>query len=500
MLQARQYFLWAGPAASMAGMTLFASQPRWFPLFLKLSGRRVLVIGDGEVAARKTRRLLEFDARIDWIGQVGARPEWSEWLKSGQIQHHAVRFAPELVNGQVLVVIAESEPASITAIKQTCQPLGVPVNVVDQLEHCSAIFPAVVDRHPVTIAIGSGGQAPELARMIRSRLESTLPVSIGPLAALAGNLQNQLRQHLPEPARRRRFLDWLFNDAPARAVEQGDPLQARHIALARLKQTRDDESGHVALVGAGPGDPELLTIKALRLIQSADVIVHDGLVDNRILDYARRDVELIDVTKRRGFCRASQDEIQQLLIDHARQGKRVVRLKGGDPLVFGRGGEEMLALRQANIEYSVVPGITAAVACGAYAGIPLTHRDHAQSVRLVTAHCQASIDRLDWADLAADRQTLAFYMAVAQLKRIQDQLLAQGRDPATPIALVENGTRPDQRVVSGTLAGLAETARKHAIVSPAMLYVGAVANLANTLSWFGQATLSSVPDERRVAC
>lgn len=496
---ARQYFRGAASRHSMAAMNQSQS-PRWFPLFLNLAGQRVLVIGDGEVAARKTRRLLQFDADIEWVGRPEARKNWPDWLQSGRIVQRGNRFLSEMVDGQVLIVVADCDQATIDAVKQTGRTLGVPVNVVDQLEDCSAIFPAVVDRDPVTIAIGTGGQAPELARIIRSHLETLLPASIGPLAKLAGSLQHRLRKRLPEPARRRRFLDWLFNDAPARAIDQGKPDAARRLALAELNHMNHDRPGHVALVGAGPGDPELLTIKAMRLIQSADVIVHDGLVDDRVLGYTRRDVELIDVAKRRGFRRASQDEINRLLIEHALQGKRTVRLKGGDPLVFGRGGEEMQALRQAGVDYSVVPGITAAVACGAYAGIPLTHRDHAQSVRLVTAHCRASIDRLDWADLAADRQTLAFYMAVAQLERIQDQLLAHGRKPATPIALVENGTRPDQRVVTGTLAALAETGRAHAIASPAMLYVGAVADLANTLCWYGGPELSSRPVAQRAAC
>ncbi|MGB0515027.1 MAG: uroporphyrinogen-III C-methyltransferase, partial [Wenzhouxiangellaceae bacterium] len=248
-----------------------------------------------------------------------------------------------------------------------------------------------------------------------------------------------------------------------------------------------DQLDPVALVGAGPGDPELLTVKALRLIQEADAIVHDALIDPRVLDYARRDAERFDVGKRGGRCSTPQLDIHTLLLELARDGKRVVRLKGGDPMVFGRGGEELEFLRAHDIPYSVVPGITAAAGCAATAGIPLTHRDHAQSVHLITAHGRQSIDRLDWRALARERQTIAFYMAVARLESVQANLLAHGQDPETPVAWVENGARPEQRVITGTLGRLSELAGLHQVKSPAMLYVGEVARLAEKLAWYGDA-------------
>ncbi|MCA1778223.1 MAG: uroporphyrinogen-III C-methyltransferase, partial [Xanthomonadaceae bacterium] len=258
--------------------------------------------------------------------------------------------------------------------------------------------------------------------------------------------------------------------------------------------------GSVALVGAGPGDPELLTLKALRLIQAADVIIHDGLVDQRILEYARRDAEFIDVAKRRGRCSTPQTTIHELLVSHARAGNRVVRLKGGDPMIFGRGGEELEILRRHDIDYQVVPGITAASACASYAGIPLTHRDYAQSVRMITAHCKASIDRLDWQALAKDRQTLAFFMAVGKLETVCTRLIDHGRCPSTPVAIVENGTRPGQRVLLGQLGRLHELAEAHRVVSPAMVYVGEVTALAASLGWYGQAPMGLEAElEKRVA-
>jgi uroporphyrin-III C-methyltransferase / precorrin-2 dehydrogenase / sirohydrochlorin ferrochelatase len=467
----------------------------WFPLFLNLAGRRVLVIGGGEVALRKARALLGCGAQLDILAPT-PDPRVIEELTQESVRFVSGSYSDALLENMALVVIAEADGNTVLEVRRDADRRGLPVNVVDQFDHCSAITPAVIDRSPIKIAISSAGQAPELARMLRSRIEALLPASTGELARLAGSLQRKVRRRYPQLARRRRFLGWLFSGPPALAVEQGRAERARQLAEQALDQGRVDIRGSVALVGAGPGDPELLTLRALRLIQEADLIVHDGLVDPRILEYARRDAERIDVTKRRGHCRVDQEGIQRLLIEHARRGARVVRLKGGDPMIFGRGGEEITELRRHGIDYQVVPGITAASACGAYAGIPLTHRDHAQSVRLITAHCKESIDRLDWAELAADRQTLAFYMAVAKLDDIEQRLIGAGRNPNTPVALVENGTRPDQRVLLGSLSDLANLARHHELKSPAMLYVGEVAALAGELGWYGDVPLKSDCKER----
>jgi len=338
---------------------------------------------------------------------------------------------------------------------------------------------------PVTIAISSGGDAPMLARLLRERLESLLDHSLGALATLAAKLRKRIRVRFADMAARRRFYESLFAGPVATLLRQGRPDEALAAAERALAAAPTESSGSVVLVGAGPGDPGLLTLRALRALNEADVILHDRLVSAEVLALARRDAERIEVGKQAGHHHTTQDGIHALLLEHARTGRRVVRLKGGDPFVFGRGGEELEFLRAHKIPYEVVPGITAAVACAAYAGIPLTHRDHAQSVRFVTAHCQASRDTLDWAALAQERQTLAVYMGVAGLAELQRSLIEHGRAAATPFALIENGSRAEQRVVTGTLANLAERAAVHAVRSPALLILGEVAALATSLAWFG---------------
>ncbi|QOC22650.1 uroporphyrinogen-III C-methyltransferase [Wenzhouxiangella sp. AB-CW3] len=473
------------------------SPSRWYPVFLDLHDRRVLMVGGDEVAKRKMKRLLEAGALVDLVAD-SLHPDTEAMADSERVNWLARELADHHLPGHALVVVAAADAFTRERIVRWGRDHGVPVNVVDRLQESSAIVPAVVDRSPLMIAIGSGGQAPELARMIRSRIERLLPPSIGRLAAMAGSLAGQIRARFPELARRRRFLDWVFNGLPADEVAAGREQQSRALITRALEKDEWSGPGHVSLVGAGPGEPELLTLRALSRIQSADVIVHDGLVDARILDYARRDAELIDVAKRPGENGVGQDGIHEILIEHARSGARVVRLKGGDPMVFGRGGEELAFLCAHGIDYEVVPGVTAASACAAYAGLPLTQRGMAQSVRLVTAHCERSIDRLDWAALAADYQTLAFYMSVGQLEHIEQQLIAHGRAAQTPVALVENGTRPDQRVAVGELHELADLARTHSISSPAMLFVGEVATLARELGWYGDAVLTRGEPSARV--
>ncbi|MDT8408949.1 MAG: siroheme synthase CysG [Wenzhouxiangellaceae bacterium] len=459
----------------------------WMPLFIRLAGQRVLVAGGGVEARRKIDRLLKHGASVDIVAEALV-DELLKYREMRRVQWLGSSL-PEAAAHYRLLIVAGGSAESRRRALEYGRRNGMLINAVDDPENCSAIVPAIVDRAPITIAIGSGGTAPELARMIRSRIEALLPETLGPLAQIAADLKHAIRQRYPALPRRRQFLDWLFNGAPADALKQGTPETAKRLAERALADSAFEISGSVALVGAGPGDPELLTLKALRLIQQADVIVHDALVDGRVFDYARRDVERFDVSKRGGRKSTPQDEIHDLLKCQARAGKRVVRLKGGDPMIFGRGGEEVEALRKAGIEYQIVPGITAAAGCGAYAGIPLTHRDHAQSVRFVTAHGKDSVDQLDWHALADERQTLAFYMAVARIRQLQDQLIGHGRKPATPVAIVQNGTRPDQVVLSGRLDQLAELARTHRIESPAMIYIGAVAGLADTLGWYGQAPL-----------
>src|SRR5699024_2213592 len=370
--------------------------------------------------------------------------------------------------GHVLIVVAVAEEHLRDTACSWATQNNVLINVVDQQHASSVIVPAVVDRSPLMVAISSGGNAPELARLLRSRIERSLPAHLGPLAELAGSLKAHIRERFPSFPQRRKFLNWVFTDSPARTVQTGRLDDAKQLILDALKK-KQPATGHVRLVGAGPGEPELLTLLALRKIENADSIVYDGLVDERILEFARRDVHLIDVSKRPGQERVSQEEIHTILSQRAALGERVVRLKGGDPMIFGRGGEEIAWLRSQGIPYDIVPGITAASACASYAGFPLTQRGFAQSVRLITAHCERSIDRLDWRALAQEKQTLAFYMSVGQLARIEERLLHFGRPADTAIALVENGSRPQQRVITGTLGQLQAVATQHAVQAPAIL-------------------------------
>jgi uroporphyrin-III C-methyltransferase/precorrin-2 dehydrogenase/sirohydrochlorin ferrochelatase len=331
-----------------------------------------------------------------------------------------------------------------------------------------------------------------LARHIRRQLETLLDDSLGTLAELLARNRERIRARLPGLGLRRRFFETLLAGPLPRLLRQRlDAAQADDYLQTLLESaTTTQTTGSVVLVGAGPGDPGLVTLNALRAMNEADVILHDRLVSAEVLRLARRDATRIEVGKSANGHSMRQEQIHALMLEHARAGKRVVRLKGGDPFVFGRGGEELEFLRAHDIPFEVVPGITAAVACAAYAGIPLTHRDHAQSLRLVTAHCRDSLDTLDWKALAQENQTLAVYMGVAGLEKVRERLLWAGLRPGLPFALVENGSRPQQRVVTGTLAQLPETARHHQVQSPALLILGEVAALAGSLHWFGTAPLT----------
>jgi uroporphyrin-III C-methyltransferase/precorrin-2 dehydrogenase/sirohydrochlorin ferrochelatase len=351
--------------------------------------------------------------------------------------------------------------------------------------------PAVIDRSPVTVAISSGGEAPMLARLLRERLEVWLDHAWGPFAALLGRMRYAIRARHDDPAARRRFYERVLDGPVLDRLRAGRHSEAEQWIDEALRGQPPSTAGEVILVGAGPGDPGLLTLRGLRALNEADVILHDRLVSDEVLALARRDAERIEVGKEAGNHHATQDTIHALMLRHAREGKRVVRLKGGDPFVFGRGGEELEVLREHGIAYQVVPGVTAALACAAYAGVPLTHRQYASSVRLVTAHSQSSNDALDWRALAQERQTLAVYMGVAELKNLQTRLIEHGRAGHTPFALVENGSRKAQRVVVGTLDQLEQRAREYAVRSPALLILGEVAALAHRLAWFGDAPLGA---------
>lgn len=455
----------------------------WFPLFTNLQDAPVLLIGGNEVAERKAKRLLDAGARLHLVAPKLTKL-LSQWHQEGRFSWQASTVSMEDLSGYLLIMVAEAAPQLRDAIRQWASEHQVLLNVVDQQHASTAIVPAVVDRSPLMVAVSSGGHAPELARRVRSQIEQLVPQHYGPLAQLLGRFKLSIRHRFAPLAQRRQFLHWVLEGPVAKQVQEGRVLHAATALKQALQKNATAPAGHVSLVGAGPGEPELLTLRALHRIQNADTIIYDGLVDPRILDYARRDALFIDVSKRPGQVRITQEGIHELLVKHAQQGERVVRLKSGDPMIFGRGGEEVAHLRQQGIAYDVVPGITAASACASYAGFPLTQRGYAQSVRFVTGHCERSIDRLDWQALAQDRQTLAFYMSVGQLAHIEHQLLAHGRHPDTPVAIVENGTRSNQRVLVGTLATLTALAEQHQAQAPAILYVGEVAALAEQGSWF----------------
>jgi uroporphyrin-III C-methyltransferase/precorrin-2 dehydrogenase/sirohydrochlorin ferrochelatase len=382
---------------------------------------------------------------------------------------------------------------------------NIPVNVVDDREASRFIVPAIIDRDPVMVAISTGGTSPVLARRLRERLEAMIPKRIGELASWLRALRASTRRKLRDTDERRRFFEAVVDGPAARRFIDGDRAGAQRIAqqLLATSSTAPPAGGEVTLVGAGPGDPELLTLKALRALQDADVILHDRLVPAAILDLARRDAARICVGKAAGNIGSTQEEINALLIEHANQGRRVVRLKGGDPFIFGRGGEELQALAAAQISFSVVPGITAALGAAAYAGIPLTHREFAHSVTFVTGHAQGHADAQshgdaqgpfaaqgpepDWRALAAPGTTTVFYMGLARLDHIVAKLLEHGASPALPAGIIAQGTRPDQRVVVATLSTIRGAAAAANLESPALLIVGEVVGLHSTLSWFGAA-------------
>ncbi|HEY0503311.1 MAG TPA: siroheme synthase CysG [Lysobacter sp.] len=471
-----------------------------FPVFADLRGRAVLVVGGGTVALRKATALFEAGARVR-VGAPVLNAELAALAAQGGIEVLHGEFAPQWLDDVWLAIAATDDESVNRAVAETGEARRVWVNVVDDAQASSVQIPARVDRGPLQLAISSGGAAPMLARQLREQLETQFDASLGELAELLGRERGRIRARFPQLGARRRFFDRLLRGSVPALLRRGQRLAAEREFGAQLNADAAAPRGSVALVGAGPGDPGLLTLRALRVLNEADVILHDRLVSDEVLQLVRRDAQRIEVGKQAGNHHATQDRIHELMLEHARAGKRVVRLKGGDPFVFGRGGEELEVLRAHGIDFEVVPGITAALACAAYAGVPLTHREHAQSVRLVTAHHKESGDPLDWQALAQERQTLAVYMGVAGLGEFGARLVEHGRAASTPFALVENGSRANQRVVTGTLADLAERARAHAVQSPALLIVGEVAALADTLHWFGDAPLrgSSASDVAKAA-
>ena len=389
---------------------------RLYPIFAELAGRRVLVVGGGQVAERKVAALLEAGADVHAGAPVFSR-NLTLWAEQGRICLISGEFEASWLDGAWLVIAATSDSAVNAAVAAAAARGRIWCNVVDDAQRSSFQVPAVIDRSPLVVAVSTAGAAPVLARLVRERIERLLDPSLGALAALADRWRGRIRGRLADLGRRRRFLEKVLQGRVAEFVRRGQIAIAESTLEQELGAAEKDTAapGSVVLVGAGPGDAGLLTLRGLRALNEADVILHDRLVSRDVLALARRDAELIEVAKEAGTHHTTQAGIHALLLEHARAGRRVVRLKGGDSFIFGRGGEELEFLQQHGIAYEVVPGITAALACAAYSGIPLTHRDHAQSVRLVTAHCRESLDTLDWQALAAERQTLVFYMGVAGL-------------------------------------------------------------------------------------
>ncbi|MEM1261176.1 MAG: siroheme synthase CysG [Pseudomonadota bacterium] len=456
----------------------------FFPIFARLNGRRVVVVGGGAVATRKVNLLRQAGADITVIA-----PQLSEDLvtqvASKAIGYIEARFAPEHLHGAFFVVAATDSQTVNGEIFHAAEAANILCNAVDDLARSSAIVPAIVDRSPVQIAISTGGAAPVLARRLREQIETLVPAGLGRLARLARRLRSRVMDRVADGDARRAVWERALGSPAAAQLADGSGSDAAFRAeLDRSIDANAQTAGMAWIVGAGPGDPELLTLAALRAMQDADIVLHDRLVSQDILARVRRDATVMSVGKQSGCPSVTQHDINALLVELVASGKRVCRLKGGDPFVFGRGGEEVEALRAAGLQYRIAPGITAAMGCAAYAGIPLTHRDHVQAVQMVTAHGRGAFDTIDWPGLATSCATLVFYMGVGRLTAIRDQLIRHGRDKTTPFAIVESGSTRRQRVVTGELATLPDVAARQTIKSPAIVYIGAVAAYAATLGWF----------------
>lgn len=456
----------------------------YFPIFVKLTGQPCLVVGAGDVAARKIDALLRAGADITVIAtNVSAN------VAALQTQHGFAVLQRAFVVDDIcnfrLVVSATNNLTTNRLVAQTANERHILVNVVDNPELCSFIVPAIIDRSPIIAAISSGGAAPVLARLLRAKMESIISPAYGQLAALAEKFRTPVKQHIKHVPQRRVFWERVFQGVVAELMFAGNQAAAERQLQCMLADDQDSPPcGEVYLIGAGPGAADLLTFRALRLMQQADVIVYDRLVSPEILDLARRDSERIYVGKQRYNHALPQESINELLAQLAKQGKRVARLKGGDPFIFGRGGEEIETLMQQGINFQVVPGITAASGCSSYAGIPLTHRDHAQSCTFVTGHLKDGSVNLNWTQLAALNQTIVIYMGSVGLDKICQALIAHGSSEDLPIALIQQGTTVNQKVITGTLATITDKVAQQTIKAPTLIIIGTVVSLHNKLAWF----------------
>ncbi len=460
----------------------------FLPINLDIRDRDCLVVGGGEIAARKAGLLRRAGGRVTVVAPaLGAALE--AMRASGEIMHRAARFEASDLDACALAIAATGDEAVNAAVAAAAKARGVPVNVVDRAELCTFILPSIVDRSPILIAVSSSGASPVLARKLRARIEAQVPYAYGRLAELVRRYRPAVKQRFASGTLRRRFWEHILDGPVAELVFTGREQAAGELLEAELRLPDDAAlaRGEVWLIGAGPGDPDLLTLRALRLMQRADVVLYDRLITSGILDLVRREAERIYVGKKRDYHSVRQEEINRILIDLAREGKRVVRLKGGDPFVFGRGGEEIATLMEEGIPFQVVPGITAANGCAAYAGIPLTHRDYAQSVVFVTGQVKNGAVQLDWASLIQPRQTLVVYMGLTGLAMICAELIRHGMKPAMPAALIGQGTTDKQQVLTGTLETLPAIVANTEVHAPTLMIVGEVVALHDRLSWFGAA-------------
>ena len=455
----------------------------YLPIFIDIKQQPCLVVGGGDIAYRKINLLLKADAAVTCVSKECC-DGIVQLVQSNKITHIEKAFEVTDINSQVLIVSATDDSTLNAHVSELAKSANIPVNVVDSPALCSFVMPSIVDRSPIVIAISSAGKAPVLARLIRAKLESTIPHAYGKLAELAGNFRDQVKAKFNNIEDRRYFWEKTFSGIVAEKVFSGKVDEAKADLQAQLDGSSDSEVGEVYLVGGGPGDPDLLTFKALRLMQQADVILYDRLVSKEVMELVRRDAELIYVGKERDNHTVAQGDINQLLVDLAKQGRRVCRLKGGDPFIFGRGGEEIETLAENGIPFQVVPGITAASGCSTYSGIPLTHRDYSQSCRFVTGHLKDGSMNLPWDELAVEQQTIVFYMALVGSKHLSEQLIAHGMRGDMPVALVEKGTTPDQKVYTTTLAGLPDLVENETIHAPTLIIVGEVVKLREKLNWF----------------
>ncbi|MDN5892270.1 MAG: siroheme synthase CysG, partial [Psychrobacter sp.] len=493
-----------------------------FPLFFKLEGRKVLIVGGGDVALRKADLLSRAGACITILApDICAELQALLTNNKTDAKHQLIyeNYNKTYMTGARVIIAGTDDEALNHQIHADATELNIPVNVVDTPYLCDFIFPAIIDRNPIVIGISSNGKAPVLARLLRARLETLIPQGYGKLAKLAGEFRGEVKAKIPTLTGRRQFWERAFEGSVSQLMFAGNEKEAAAQLRADLdstaaaitaKNTADDNVlstvsksastsapviadeltetpstiGEVYIVGAGPGDPELLTFKALRLMQQADIVYYDALVSPQVLDLCRRDADKVFVGKKRSNHAVAQLGINELLVNSAKEGRRVVRLKGGDPFIFGRGGEEIESLRAHGVPYQVVPGITAANAAASYAGIPLTHRDHSQSVRFVTGFLKAGAPNNNFKNFLDTDETVVFYMGLHSLPRLTEGLIDAGRSSDTPIAIVSNASMPNQQVLTGTLADIVELQEQNQLPTPALLIMGDVVALHDDLAWY----------------